>query len=71
LNLTSPANDLYNGSYQYFNDDVVKLNNKINPTGNNKVSVQVNSANSIVMLPGLSIIPNSGSKFEANINSCK
>jgi len=71
LNLTSPANDLSNGSYQYFNNEVVKLNNKINPSGNNKVSVQVNSANSIVMLPGLSIKPNSGSKFEANINSCK
>jgi hypothetical protein len=71
LNLTSPTNDLSNGSYQYFNDEVIKLNNKINPIGNNKVSVQVNSATSIVLLPGLSIEPNSGSKFEANINSCK
>jgi len=70
LNLTSPSYDLSNGLYQYFNNEVVKLSNKIKPTGSNKVSVQVNSATSIVLLPGLLITPNSGSKFEAKIIGC-
>jgi hypothetical protein len=63
LNLTSPANDLSDGSFQYYNNEVVQLNNKINPTGSNKVSVQVNSATSIVLLPDFSITPNSGSNI--------
>jgi hypothetical protein len=70
LNLTSPSNDLSNGLFQYFNYNVVNLSNKINPTGSNKLSVQINSATSIVLLPGLSITPNSVSKFEAKINGC-
>jgi hypothetical protein len=70
LNLTSPSYDLSNGLYQYFNNEVVKLSNKINPTGSNKVLVQVNSASSIVLLPGVLITPNIGSKFEAKIIGC-
>jgi hypothetical protein len=70
LNLTSPSNDLSNGMFQYFNYNIVNLSNKINPTGSNKLSVQINSATSIVFLPGLSITPNSGSKFEAKIYGC-
>lgn len=70
LNLTSPSNDLSNGLYQYYNYEAVKLSNKINPTGNNKVKVQINTATSITLLPGLTITPNSGSTFEAKINGC-
>jgi hypothetical protein len=70
LNLTSPSNDLSNGMFQYFNYNIVNLSNKINPTGSNKLSVQINSATSIVLLPGLSIMPNNGSTFEAKIKGC-
>lgn len=70
LDLASPTNDITNGVYQYSNNELVKLTNKVRPTGTNKVTMKVNAATSILFLPGLTITPNSGSTFEAKINGC-
>lgn len=70
LTLSSPSNDITNGVYQYSNNESAKLTNKINPTGSNKVTVQVNAATAVVLLPGVIITPNNGSTFEAKIAGC-
>lgn len=70
INLSSPSNDINNGIYKYISNDVVELSNKIEPQNNNKISVEVNSAKSIIFLPGLTISPNDGSTFVAQINGC-
>ncbi len=70
LTLSSPSNDITNGVYQYSNNESAKLTNKINPTGSNKVTVQVNAATAVVLLPGVTITPNNGSTFEAKIAGC-
>jgi hypothetical protein len=70
FNLTSPTNDINKGNYEYKSADVVNLSNKITPQNTDKILVEVNSGKHILLLPGLSIKPNSGSTFEAKIKSC-
>jgi hypothetical protein len=70
LSLSSPTNDTSNGIFLYESNDIIMLENKIMPENDDIITVEVNSAQSIIFLPGFTISPNNGSTFVAKVNGC-